>query len=118
LSFLDSTYFLIYNEVMSLSSPGPGLYPISVVSELTGIGAHTLRGYERAGLLRPPRTDGGVRRYSGTVLVTVRRIAALSGEGINLAGIRRILALEAELAVLRAQLDAPHPRWRHHTGEG
>lgn len=83
-----------------------GLFPISVVTELTGIGAHTLRGYERAGLLCPARTEGGVRRYSGDDLVTVRRVAALSGEGINLSGIRRILALEAELAALRAEIDA------------
>ena len=102
---------------MSLSSPsspsagsfagGPheGLFPISVVTELTGVGAHTLRGYERAGLLRPARSDGGMRRYSTNDLAVVRRVAALSGEGVNLAGIRRILALEAELASLRAQID-------------
>lgn len=103
---------------MSLSSPAPsvgdqlpgepdeGLFPISVVTELTGVGAHTLRGYERAGLLRPARTGGGMRRYSSNDLVTVRRAAALSGEGVNLAGIWRILALEAEVAALRAEIDA------------
>ncbi len=81
-----------------------GLFPISVVTELTGVGAHALRGYERAGLLRPARSDGGMRRYSTNDVAVVRRVAVLSGEGINLAGIRRILALEAELASLRAQL--------------
>jgi MerR family transcriptional regulator, heat shock protein HspR len=86
--------------------PDEGLFPISVVTELTGVGAHTLRGYERAGLLRPARSDGGMRRYSSNDLDVVRRAAALSGEGVNLAGIRRILALEAELASLRAQLSA------------
>jgi MerR family transcriptional regulator, heat shock protein HspR len=103
---------------MSLSSPtfsavgtfpgGPdeGLYPISVVTELTGVGPHSLRGYERAGLLRPARSDGGMRRYSSNDLAVVRRAAALSREGVNPAGIRRILALEAELASLRAQIDA------------
>jgi DNA-binding transcriptional MerR regulator len=103
---------------MSLSSPdvpstgtfgkGPdeGLFPISVVTELTGVGAHTLRGYERAGLLRPARSDGGMRRYSTNDLAVVRRAAALSGEGVNLAGIRRILALEAEVASLRAEMRA------------
>jgi hypothetical protein len=111
LSALDSTYFNQYNEVMALSRPslpGPddGLFPISVATELTGIGAHTLRGYERAGLLRPARTDGGVRRYSGNDLAIVGRAAALSDEGINLAGVRRILALEAELASLRAEIEA------------
>jgi DNA-binding transcriptional MerR regulator len=84
--------------------PDEGLFPISVVTELTGVGAHTLRGYERAGLLRPARSDGGMRRYSVNDLVVVRRAAALSGEGVNLAGIQRILALESELAALRAQI--------------
>ncbi|MEV5694753.1 MerR family transcriptional regulator [Micromonospora globbae] len=103
---------------MSLSSvtfPGAGsfpfgpdeaLFPISAVTELTGIAAHTLRGYERAGLLRPARTDGGMRLYSSNDLAVVRRAAALSGEGVNLAGIRRILALEAEVAALQGQIDA------------
>jgi DNA-binding transcriptional MerR regulator len=76
-----------------------------VVTELTGIGAHTLRGYERAGLLRPARTDGGIRRYSGDDVTAVRRIATLSADGVNLSGIRRILALESELAALRAEVD-------------
>jgi MerR family transcriptional regulator, heat shock protein HspR len=86
--------------------PGQGLFPISVVTELTGVGAHTLRGYERAGLLQPARTDGGVRRYSGNDLATIRRITALSSAGINLTGIRHALALEAELATLRAEVEA------------
>ena len=55
---------------MSVSSPSfgfdgmpdQGLFPISVVTELTGIGPHVLRGYERAGLVQPARTDGGIRR--------------------------------------------------------
>jgi MerR family transcriptional regulator/heat shock protein HspR len=65
-----------------------------------------LRVFERAGLLRPARSDGGMRRYSSNDLAVVRRAAALSRQGVNLAGIRRILALEAELASLRAQIDA------------
>jgi MerR family transcriptional regulator, heat shock protein HspR len=95
---------------MSLSSVNfdpseRGLYPISVVTELTGISAHTLRGYDRAGLLAPARTDGGTRRYSDNDLGRLRRIVALTDERINLAGVRRIIELEAELAQLRAQLD-------------
>lgn len=86
-----------------VSSSDEGLYPISVVTELTGVGAHTLRGYERAGLLCPARTDGGMRRYSRDDLAVIRRAAQLAGEGVNLAGIRQILRLEAELAELHAQ---------------
>jgi MerR family transcriptional regulator, heat shock protein HspR len=106
----------MYNELMSLSSPSPrpgpgitptgdqGLYPISVVTELTGVSAHTLRGYERAGLLTPARTDGGTRRYSNNDLDQLRRIAALTGDRVNLAGIRRIILLEHEVGALRAEL--------------
>ena len=99
---LSSPMFPVHQDFPG--GPGEGLFPISVVTELTGIGAHTLRGYERAGLVLPARTDGGSRRYSGNDLATVRRIAMLSGEGINLAGIRRILVLEAELAALRTRM--------------
>jgi len=103
----------MYNELMSLSSragepfgmsPDHGLYPISVVSELTGISTHILRGYERAGLLAPARTDGGTRRYSANDLVLLRRIALLADNRVNLAGIRRIIELEAELAELRGEI--------------
>lgn len=85
------------------AEPDQGLYPISVVTELTGIGPHTLRGYERAGLLTPARTDGGTRRYSDNDLARLRRIAALVEGGVNLAGIRQILRLERELSELRTE---------------
>ncbi|MEH0954678.1 MerR family transcriptional regulator [Micromonospora sp. CPCC 205554] len=87
-----------------------GLYPISVVTEMTGLGAHTLRGYERAGLLQPARTAGGMRLYSPRDVAIVRRAAALAAEGINVTGIRRILQLEAEVALIRAEFDGvPQP---------
>ncbi|HET8680380.1 MAG TPA: MerR family transcriptional regulator [Micromonosporaceae bacterium] len=85
------------------AEPDQGLYPISVVTELTGIGPHTLRGYERAGLLTPARTDGGTRRYSDNDLARLRRITALAESGVNLAGIRQILRLERELSELRTE---------------
>ncbi|WP_084599861.1 MerR family transcriptional regulator [Actinoplanes subtropicus] len=81
-----------------------GLYPISVVTELTGLGAYTLRGYERAGLLQPARTAGGMRLYSPRDVTLVRRAATLAAEGANLTAIRRILALEAQVSALRAKL--------------
>jgi DNA-binding transcriptional MerR regulator len=108
---------MTYNENMSVSrvreepaggfggSPEQGLYPISVVTELTGITGPTLRGYERAGLLTPARTDGGSRRYSDNDLTRLRRIMTLAAGGVNLAGIRHILDLEEELARLRAEND-------------
>jgi MerR family transcriptional regulator/heat shock protein HspR len=81
-----------------------GVYPISVVSELTGLGPQTLRLYETKGLLSPGRTEGGIRRYSDDDLFRLRRITALTEAGLNLAGIRRVLELEHELGQLREQL--------------
>jgi DNA-binding transcriptional MerR regulator len=82
-----------------------GVYSISVAAELTGIEPHTLRAYERAGLLTPARSDGGVRRYSDDDLVRLQRISALAAAGLNLAGIRHVLDLEAENTALRADFD-------------
>ncbi|ALU73505.1 MerR family transcriptional regulator (plasmid) [Rhodococcus erythropolis R138] len=81
-----------------------GVYGISVMSELSGVGPQTLRLYERRGLLTPARTSGGTRRYSAANLDKLRRITALIGEGINLAGIGVILSLETENAVLAARI--------------
>src|ERR671938_1299652 len=85
-------------------APDQGLYPISVVTELTGLTARQLRGYEEAGLLSPARTDGGSRRYSDSDLTRLRRIATLVADGVNPPGIRHILGLEAELTHLEAEL--------------
>jgi MerR family transcriptional regulator/heat shock protein HspR len=63
-----------------------------------------LRIYERKGLLDPARTAGGNRRYSEVDLERLRRIAELTDEGLNLAGVRRVLELEAEIARLEAEL--------------
>ncbi|HEX2360616.1 MAG TPA: MerR family transcriptional regulator [Jiangellaceae bacterium] len=79
-----------------------GVYSISVAAELTGIEPHTLRAYERAGLLTPTRSDGGVRRYSDDDLVRLQRINTLAEAGLNFAGIRHVLDLEAENSQLRA----------------
>ena len=81
-----------------------GVYGISVVAELMGVGIHTLRLYEQKGLLEPSRTAGGTRRYSDNDLSRLRRIGELVDEGVNLAGIAMILRLEDEVARLRATL--------------
>ncbi|MEV6429704.1 MerR family transcriptional regulator [Nocardia sp. NPDC051463] len=94
--------------------PGPGqaVYGISVAAELAGMGTHSLRLYEQHGLLTPARSSGGTRRYSDDDLARLGRIAALAGQGINLAAIARILDLEDLNAGLRADND----RLRHHAG--
>lgn len=74
---------------------GRGVYAISVAAELVGTGQQNIRQYERKGLLTPARTDGGTRRYSEQDLETLRRIGVLLDEGLNLAGVKRVLELEA-----------------------
>ncbi len=81
-----------------------GVYAISVAAELTGAGVQNLRAYERHGLVSPSRTDGRTRRYSEDDLDRVRRVLALLEQGLNLAGIALVLALEDDNARLRARL--------------
>jgi MerR family transcriptional regulator/heat shock protein HspR len=81
------------------------VYVISVAAELAGVHPQTLRIYERKGLLDPARTVGGSRRYSEHDINQLQRIQELTNEGLNLAGVKRVLRLEAELADLRRQLD-------------
>jgi MerR family transcriptional regulator/heat shock protein HspR len=80
------------------------VYVISVAAELAGVHPQTLRIYERKGLVDPARTAGGSRRYSDADIAVLQRIQQLTNEGLNLAGVERVLALEAELAVTRAEL--------------
>ncbi|HJR24635.1 MAG TPA: helix-turn-helix transcriptional regulator [Acidimicrobiales bacterium] len=82
------------------------LYVISVAAELSGLHPQTLRIYERKGLVDPARTGGGSRRYSDADIAQLRRIQELTSEGLNLAGVQRVLELEAEVARLREQLTA------------
>ncbi|NUU30743.1 MerR family transcriptional regulator [Arthrobacter sp. C9C5] len=81
-----------------------GVYAISVVAQLVGTGPQNIRLYERKGLLTPDRTAGGTRQYSDTDLVVLRRISELLDEGLNLAGVAKVLELEAANARLRAEL--------------
>jgi MerR family transcriptional regulator, heat shock protein HspR len=80
------------------------LYIISVAAELAGVHPQTLRIYERKGLVDPARTIGGSRRYSEADIELLRRIQELTNDGLNLAGVQRVLALENEVARLRADL--------------
>ena len=80
------------------------VYVISVAAELAGVHPQTLRIYERRGLLDPARTVGGSRRYSEADLEMLHRIQELTTDGLNLAGVRRVLELEAQIATLEAEL--------------
>ena len=80
------------------------VYVISVAAELAGVHPQTLRIYERKGLLDPARTGGGSRRYSDVDIARLRRIQELTAAGLNLEGVRQVMALEEENERLRQQL--------------
>jgi len=80
------------------------VYVISVAAELAGVHPQTLRIYERRGLLQPARTTGGNRRYSNADIQRLLRISELAEAGMNLEGIRQVLALEAHVAQLQAEV--------------
>ena len=89
------------------------VYVISVASQLSGMHPQTLRQYDRMGLVSPGRSTGRGRRYSLRDIASLRNIQRLVGEGINLAGIKRIIQLEEavasmaiEVAKLRTEVDA------------
>ncbi|MDQ0079180.1 MerR family transcriptional regulator [Arthrobacter oryzae] len=87
-----------------------GVYAISVVAHLVGTGQQNIRLYERKGLLTPDRTSGGTRQYSDSDLAVLKRIGELLDEGLNLAGIAKVLELEAANARLRAELKRARTR--------
>jgi MerR family transcriptional regulator, heat shock protein HspR len=81
------------------------VFVISVAAQLAGMHAQTLRQYDRIGLVTPGRTVGGGRRYSARDVALLREVQRLSqDEGVNLAGIKRIIELEAHVDALRARL--------------
>jgi MerR family transcriptional regulator, heat shock protein HspR len=82
-----------------------GVYGISVAAELVGRAPQDLRLYEARGLLSPARSDGGTRRYSNDDLDRLREIGRLLDNGLNLAGIAAVLALQAANRALQAELD-------------
>src|SRR3954463_11418660 len=90
------------------------VFVISVAAELAGMHAQTLRQYDRLGLVTPDRAGGGGRRYSARDVALLREGQRVSQEdGVNLAGIKRIIELEHHVAALQervqellAQLDA------------
>src|SRR5690348_10340727 len=87
------------------TDPDQGLFSISVAAELSGLHPQTLRVYEREGLIDPDRSAGGTRLYSGRDVQRLREIATLTGRGLNIAGVKRVLELQEEVRRLRAELE-------------
>jgi MerR family transcriptional regulator/heat shock protein HspR len=77
------------------------IFPIAAAAELAGMHPQTLRQYDRLGLVSPRRTSGRSRRYSLREVAQLREVQRLSGEGVSLEGIKRVLELENEVVALR-----------------
>ena len=91
------------------AGPESPVFVISVAAELAGMHAQTLRSYDRLGLVKPGRAEGGGRRYSWHDIEQLREVARLTSLGIGLEGVRRILELQDHVAALRmrvAELEA------------
>jgi MerR family transcriptional regulator/heat shock protein HspR len=101
------------NSENTVPSDDTGVYVISVAAEISGMHPQTLRQYDKLGLVSPSRTEGRNRRYSLRDIALLRAVQKLVGEGINHAGIKRIIELESamanlsvEVAQLRIEVDA------------
>jgi len=96
-----------------MSEANRAVFVISVAAELAGMHPQTLRIYERKGLVDPSRTPGGTRRYSQEDIDRLQLIQDLTSQGLNLEGVRRVLALQEENRQLKAKLN----RLREHVVE-
>ncbi len=96
-----------------MSEATRAVFVISVAAELAGMHPQTLRIYERKGLVDPSRTPGGTRRYSQEDIDRLQLIQDLTSQGLNLEGVRRVLALQEENRQLKAKLN----RLREHVSE-
>lgn len=88
------------------------VYMISVAAELAGVHPQTLRAYEQKGLVVPQRTRGNTRMYSQADIERLELIGRLTNEGINLAGVIRILDLEGRIEERDQEIDGLHKRIR------
>ena len=88
------------------------LYMISVAAKLAGVHPQTLRSYEQKGLVSPQRTSGNTRMYSKADIDRLELINELTGEGINLAGVIRILDLQGRIEERDRELDGLHKKIR------
>jgi MerR family transcriptional regulator, heat shock protein HspR len=90
--------------VLPFDDENAPLYTVGQVAGMLGVQPAFLRRLDAEQLVQPARSDGGQRRYSRMEVAEVQRVSTLAGEGLTLAGIRRILSLEAEVADLKRQI--------------
>jgi MerR family transcriptional regulator/heat shock protein HspR len=86
------------------------LYPVGQVAAMLGVQPAFVRRLDNHGVVQPSRSDGGQRRYSQAQVIMVQQVSRMAGEGLTLAGIRRILELEAEVGELRRQISRMRSR--------
>lgn len=91
-------------------NPTHALFVISVAAELSGLHPQTLRIYERRGLVEPHRTAGGTRRYSQADIERLQLIQTLTEQGLNLEGVKKVMALQNRIQVLEDEVGALHQR--------
>ncbi len=92
------------------SNPSHALFVISVAAELSGLHPQTLRIYERRGLVEPHRTPGGTRRYSQADIDRLQLIQTLTEQGLNLEGVKKVMALQNRIVALEQELGSLHER--------
>lgn len=104
-------------EVDGVAERRRGVFAISVAADMVSMEIQNLRVYERRGLVEPARSPGGTRLYSHDDIARLHRIRDLLADGLNLAGIRRVLELEAEVVRLRDENAALRGRVRARSGD-
>jgi MerR family transcriptional regulator/heat shock protein HspR len=92
--------------VLPIDDEYAALYSVGQVAGMLGVQPAFLRRLDVEEVVQPARSDGGQRRYSRWEINRVQKVSEMAGEGMTLAGIRRILVLEAEVADLKRQLEA------------
>lgn len=97
---------------MAINDRNRPVYMISVAAQLAGVHPQTLRAYEQKGLVVPQRTSGNTRMYSQADIEQLLLIGELTSEGINLAGVMRILDLERRLEDSEQSVEDLHKRVR------
>lgn len=97
-------------QVKATLDEGRGVFMISVAAELAEMHPQTLRMYEARGLIAPKRSPKNTRLYSQRDVERLRRIQQMTAEGLNLAGVEMVLALEAQVGKMRAELERVRQR--------
>jgi DNA-binding transcriptional MerR regulator len=92
--------------VLPIDDDHAPVYAVGQVADMLSVQPAFLRRLDTEGVVQPGRSDGGQRRYSRVEIHRVQRVVEMAGEGLNLAGIRRIFLLEAQVALLQRELDA------------